>query len=199
MCPREKRPAAGADAVSTPRPTSLSAAPQIPSGSYELRILQSLRQMIRAIEIHSRKLTQTCQITGPQLSCLLALREHGELTTTTLANTLYLSPSTVVGIVDRLEEKGLVSRRRSNQDRRQVQIAITAAGRELTSSTPSPLQETLVESLRALPESEQIAITQALEKVVDLMQARKIDAAPMLETGPIFMAPAKKPPTPDAP
>ncbi len=193
MHPREKKTAGPADwktAEPAPKVSALSNTPQIPEGSYELRILQSLRQIIRAIEIHSRKLTQNYQITGPQLSCLLALQEHGDLTTTALANTVYLSPSTIVGIVDRLEEKKLVARSRSSRDRRQVQITITPAGRELTSSTPSPLQETLIASLRELPEVEQVSITLALEKVVDLMKARKIDAAPVLETGPL-LSPAR--------
>jgi DNA-binding MarR family transcriptional regulator len=169
-----------------PMGTALNQAPQIPRGSYELRILQSLRQIIRAIEIHSHKLVQDYQITGPQLNCLLALQEHESLTPTALAHIVYLSPSTIVGIVDRLEEKGLVDRSRSSKDRRLVQITITAAGRELTKSAPSPLQETLVERLRALPETEQVTIIRALEKVADLMDARRIDAGPVLETGPLL-------------
>jgi DNA-binding MarR family transcriptional regulator len=169
-----------------PMGTALNQAPQIPRGSYELRILQSLRQIIRAIEIHSHKLVQDYQITGPQLNCLLALQEHESLTPTALAHIVYLSPSTIVGIVDRLEEKGLVDRSRSSKDRRQVLITITAAGRELTKSAPSPLQETLVERLRALPETEQVTIIRALEKVADLMDARRIDAGPVLETGPLL-------------
>jgi hypothetical protein len=36
-----------------------------------------------------------------------------------------------------------------------------------------------------LPEAEQVAITSALEKLVDLMEARHIDAAPLLATGSI--------------
>jgi DNA-binding MarR family transcriptional regulator len=178
--------APAADIATDPMAATLSYAPQMLKGSYEFRILQSLRQIIRAIEIHSRKLVQDCQITGPQLNCLLALQEHESLTVTALAHTVYLSPSTIVGIVDRLEEKMLVDRSRSHIDRRQVQISITATGRKLTTSAPSPLQETLVERLRDLPEPEQVAITRALEKVADLMDAHKTDAAPVLETGPLL-------------
>lgn len=178
--------APAADLAAEPMATTLSQAPLIPKGSYEFRILQSLRQIIRAIEIHSHKLVQDYKITGPQLNCLLALQEHETLTPTALAHIVYLSPSTIVGIVDRLEEKSLVDRSRSHKDRRQVQITITAAGRELAKSAPSPLQETLVERLRALPETEQVTITRALEKVADLMDARKFDAGPVLDTGPLL-------------
>ena len=61
--------------------TSLTATPPIPAANYELRILQSLRRIIRAIETHSQALSQHHQVTGPQLACLLALRESGALTT----------------------------------------------------------------------------------------------------------------------
>lgn len=173
-----------AETPTAPPLTSLTEPPPIPAGSYELRILQSLRRIIRAIETHSQSLNQQHQVTGPQLACLLALRTEA-LTTTRLAQTVFLSPSTVVGIVDRLVEKGLVQRQRGSQDRRQVLVSLTEAGLQLTDSAPSPLQQTLAAGLNRLPETEQVTITQALETVVALMNARHIDAAPVLETGPI--------------
>ena len=166
-----------------------STTPSVPESSYDLRVLQSLRRIIRAVEIHSRKLAQSYRITGPQLGCLLAIRETGPVTTTGLAHQVYLSPSTVVGIVDRLEEKGLVVRQRSRSDRRQVRIGMTEKGEKLAASAPSLLQDTLAEALKKLPETEQVSITMSLEKVVDLMEARQIEASPLLETGSIGHSP----------
>ncbi len=165
-----------------------NAAPPIPEGNYELRILQSLRRIIRAIEIHSQHLSHAYQITGPQLGCILAIKQNGAMTPTRLARILYLSASTVVGIVDRLEEKGLLARIRSTADRRQVQICLTEAGALLAATAPSPLQETLSDSLKNLPPLEQVSITLALDKLVSLMEAGEISAAPILETGPLLPA-----------
>lgn len=167
---------------------ALNAAPPIPEGSYELRILQSLRRIIRAIEIHSQHLSHVYQITGPQLGCILAIKQNGAMTPTRLARILYLSASTVVGIVDRLEEKGLLARIRSTADRRQVQICLTDAGALLAATAPSPLQETLSDNLKNLPPLEQVSITLALDKLVSLMEAGEISAAPILETGPLLPA-----------
>ena len=194
MMPSPEKPSAADDLKAERGPRNsqamtLNQPPAIPKGSYELRILQSLRRIIRATEIHSQKLIQQHNITGPQLGCLLALIENGPLPTTVLAQKIYLSPSTVVGIVDRLEEKGLVIRQRSSRDRRQVQVAATEAGQALAAEAPSPLQESLAEALKELPELERVSITLSLEKVVDLMEARKIDAAPLLATGPIASSP----------
>jgi len=156
---------------------------QIPRHSHELKILQALRRIIRAVDIHSHKLSSQYNITGPQLGCLLALKEDGPLTSAKLARKVYLSPSTVVGIIDRLEEKKLVTRTRDSKDRRLVHISITGTGEQLVSAAPSLLQDTLSRALVELPEAEQVSITLALEKLVDLMEARHIDAAPILEPG----------------
>jgi DNA-binding MarR family transcriptional regulator len=157
--------------------------PQVPKGSYELRILQALRRIIRAVDIHSYKLSSQHNITGPQLACLLVIKENGPLTSSNLAKKVYLSPSTVVGIIDRLEEKNLVARNRDSKDRRRVHISITPTGQQLVEAAPSLLQDTLSSALTELPEIEQVSITMALEKLVDLMEARHIGAAPVLETG----------------
>lgn len=162
------------------------AADAIPKSSYDLRILRSLRRIIRSVDLHSRKLFMQRNITGPQLACLLAVNEHGQLTASSLAREVHLSPSTIVGILDRLEQKALVERHRSSQDRRVVIIKITQAGRGLADAAPSPLQETLANSLRSLPEIEQVSITLSLEKIVALLEADILDAAPDLETGPVI-------------
>ncbi|MFZ5661062.1 MAG: MarR family winged helix-turn-helix transcriptional regulator [Pseudomonadota bacterium] len=172
-------------AVPAPAGTTGAPAPSIPSARYDLRILQSLRQIIRAIDLHSRKLAALHRITGPQLVCLLAVVEHEPISATALSQQVYLSASTVVGILDRLEERGLVRRERQARDRRVVLVSATEQGRALALRAPSPLQDTLAEALAELPELEQAAIALSLQRIVELMQARHIDASPMLDTGPL--------------
>lgn len=163
-------------------PDSLTT-PDVPKGSYDLRILQSLRRIIRAVDLHSRKLSMQHNITGPQLACLVAMAEQGAMTASALARSVYLSPSTIVGILDRLEQKGLAERRRSQRDRRVVEVFLTAAGEALIRKNPSSLQENLAAALQDLAELEQVSITMALERIVELMEAGNIDASPVLETG----------------
>ncbi|UCG38344.1 MAG: MarR family transcriptional regulator [bacterium] len=173
----------------TQNPPSGDRKPEIPRESYELRILQSLRRIMRAVDIHSNRLAHLHNITGPQLACLLAIKEHGPLTHGKVAKNIYLSPSTVAGIIDRLEKKGLVTRSRDSKDRRQVYVSITPGGEKLIAQTPSLLQDTLTRALLELPESERVSITVALEKLIELMEARHIEAAPILETGSLTSDP----------
>lgn len=149
----------------------------------DLRILRALRRIIQAVDIHSRKLAAQFKITAPQLVALLCIAEYGPITPSDIGRHVHLSNSTVVGILDRLEAKGLVERARGNSDRRQVWVTATDAGRTLIEDAPSPLQDVFADALHRLPELEQTAIALSLERIVDLMAARHIDAAPVLDPG----------------
>jgi len=163
-------------------------APSLPDSRYDLKILQSLRRIIRAVDIHSHKLVSRYKLTTPQLVCLLAVAQKPDKSTTIseLARLVYLSPSTVVGILDRLESKKLIRRKRDSHDRRIVNITATIEGIELAEQAPSPLQDSLADGLKKLPTTEQETISSALQRIVDLMEAGDIDAAPILETSRVY-------------
>lgn len=156
---------------------SLPAAQALPpQASYDLRILSSLRRITRSIALHSRQLAACSNITAPQLMCLRTIIEVGQITATAISRRMHVSPSTVVGILDRLEDKGLIQRMRGREDRRIVFIHATEAGKTLARETPSPLQKKLVDALNELPESERATITLSLERIVALMEAHVDDA-----------------------
>lgn len=161
----------------------------IPEKRYDLRILQSLRRVVRSIDIHSRKLSMQHDVTAPQLITLLAIREHGSLTIAELSKEVHLSSSTLVGIIDRLEGKQFVVRKRDTVDRRKILIHATKQGNEFAVQAPSPLQETLAQSLVQLNDLEQSTIALSLERIVELMEANELDAAPILQTGAIDVGP----------
>ncbi len=155
------------------------------TNNIDFRVLTALRRIIRAIDLNSRHLVQEYQITIPQLVCLLALESQGSLNVQVLAKTVHLNPSTVVGILDRLEQKGHVQRHRNNGDRRKVSVSITPQGEKLVQDAPPLLQQVLGNALHQLPELEQVAIAMSLERIVDMIEVKEVDAAPVLETGPI--------------
>ncbi|MCE5325893.1 MAG: MarR family transcriptional regulator [Planctomycetaceae bacterium] len=151
------------------------------SGHHDLRILNAIRQIIRAVDIDSRKLAADHQITGPQLMCLLAIVEQDSTTAIEAAKRVHLSPSTLVGVLDRLESKGLIRRQRSTEDRREIRVSATSKGKALAVRTPFPLQYTLARAMEQLSLDEQDSTAQCLERLVDLMGAREMDQGPMLE------------------
>lgn len=157
-------------------------------GRPDLRILQAIRRIIRSVDLHSRRLSSLHGVTSPQLVCLKRLIESGPITAKDLAGRVHLSPSTLVGIIDRLEARGFVRRERSVKDRRQVFLHATDAGRDMAGRAPSPLQENLSRAMARLPEQEQADLAAAVERLVELMEIGGIDAAPLLDTAPHLAA-----------
>ena len=151
----------------------------IPPVHYDVLILRSLRRIIRAMDIHSQRLRLTHEITGPQLVCLAAIAAEGPLSIKQIAERVSLSPSTVVGVLDRLESKGLILRLRDAGDRRVVNVTATATGVALIGQGPSPLQEGLANALKSLPDIEQATIALSLQRIVDLMEARRLEPTPL--------------------
>lgn len=149
-------------------------------------VLIAIRRVMRAIDIHSRQLVQQLGVSGPQLIVLQQLARAGAgVPIGTLARAVSLSHATVTGIVTRLEKRGLVERRPDDRDRRRVLVCATAAGRELLATAPPPIQESFVTAFERLADWERSLILSSLERVVSMMEASTLEAAPILATGPI--------------
>ena len=69
-------------------------------------VLVTIRQIVRAIDLHSKKLAKTYGLTGPQLIVLQEIADRDVLTTGDLAKNISLSHATVTSIVDRLVARG---------------------------------------------------------------------------------------------
>ena len=147
-------------------------------------MLVSLRKITQAISLHSRDLNRRYGLTGPQLIILNEIANHESLSVTELARFISLSQATVTDILNRLEKRGLVERTRDSVDRRRVMIRITGQCREILSQAPPPLQEIFLEQYGKLSEWEQLLILSAFKRVVGMMSAGKIDAAPILTADP---------------
>jgi len=161
--------------------------PVVPKERYDLRILGALRRIIRSVDIHSKKLSQNHGITVPQLLCMLKIDELGPMTLKELSNEVFLNPSTLVGIVDRLVKQEYFTRERSVKDRRKVRISLTEIGKSRLEEAPSLLQESLLDELGKLNELEKSTIALSLEKLLSIMvpeeTEREIEEqAPILET-----------------
>lgn len=152
----------------------------LPADNVGEEVLRSLRRILRAVDQHGRRLARLQGLTSPQLICLREIRRNGPVNPGILARSVSLSPATVTGILDRLEDRGLVSRRRRNRDKRQVLVQLTESGEGLLAGTPQPLQERFLERFDSLPRDRRHDVAEVLEEVVAMLEAEDIDAAPLL-------------------
>ena len=143
----------------------------------DARILQALRRLMRALDINSRRLAAETGLTSGQLSCMKLLSQDDVDTATAVARGVHLSPSTVVGIFDRLEEKRLIERVRDKKDRRVVRVTLTTEGRRLVRETPHPVTDLLEREGNGLSRDESARIADALESLVKVLGATELDGS----------------------
>jgi DNA-binding MarR family transcriptional regulator len=135
----------------------------------DIRILHALRQLARILDINSRKLARRKGVTSVQLFCLNTIALSGADTATAVASKVHLSASTIVGILDRLERKKLVTRERDLEDRRVVRLKLTDAGNELVATTLHPVQALLEQKFNGLTQARAAEIAEALESLVRML------------------------------
>ncbi|MBY6105401.1 MarR family transcriptional regulator [Ferrimonas balearica] len=149
------------------------------------QLLISLRKVIRAIDLHSRKLNKESGLTGPQLVVMQKIAQLDGPIARQVAAEVNLSPATVTSIIDRLESRGLVKRIRDEVDKRRVHLSLSEEGQRLMASAPQPLQEHFIQRYQALEEWEQSLLLSSVERIASMMDAEELDAAPMLTVGQI--------------
>lgn len=157
--------------------------PQVPrQEAIEDQVLVALRRIIRSIDIHSRTLVKHYGLTGPQLVVLQEISKHNHIMPGRLAEAVSLSQATVTGILDRLEKRGLIARRRSETDRRRVLLSITLEAVHMLDTGPPIMQLSFVDAFKGLQNWEQTMILSALQRLVALMDAEALVAAPIMTT-----------------
>ena len=70
-------------------------------------------------------------LTNTQYNTMIVLSEHKAMTVKALGQELYLDSGTLTPLLKKLEEKGLVTRRRSDQDERNLIVTITELGESM--------------------------------------------------------------------
>ena len=133
-------------------------------------IILALRKIMQQMDYHSRRLNKCYGLTVPQIVCMYEIYENGRMTISALSKKIYLSMSTIVGVIDRLEEKQFVNRTRDIQDRRIIYIDITEKGKEFVSAAPYLLHNRLNDNLQVLAVEEQIALANSINLLVDLLK-----------------------------
>lgn len=152
------------------------AAPRLPQRSPADHIVLGLRRVVKAIEVYSREVQKAFGLTGPQLWALKVLSRQGSLSVGELAEALAVHQSSLSVLIDRLERRGLLRRRRDPEDRRIVRLALTPEGTALAARAPEPAQGRLLHALRRMPAEEVKWIAAAIDRLVGIMEAGDVEA-----------------------
>lgn len=152
-------------------------------------LLIALRKIIRAIDLRSKQLSKNIGLTGPQLLVTRYVGKEPGVIVKQIAENVNLSAATVTNILDRLENRELVVRVRSTEDKRKVGVFLTEAGQAILSTAPMPFQEHFTNRFAELAEWEQSQMVATLQRLAYMMDAEDIPASPVLEVGEFIETP----------
>ncbi len=96
--------------------------------SETLLFMQRMWDLVHALDVRSKRMRKLLGVTGPQRLVIRVLGKSPDLTARDLSDTLGIDPSTLTGILNRLENQGMLTRRTDPEDRRRVRFRLTAAG-----------------------------------------------------------------------
>jgi len=142
-------------------------------------IIESIRRLVRAEYLDSQKMSKQYGLTGPQSLVLRLLIKKGALSSADLSRQMYVTPSNITGIIDRLEKKGFVERIRKQGDRRVALITLTDSGQKLGQTIPDPIEKKFVNQLVDLePEHLQI-LAMAMNQILNLIDTKGAEIVTM--------------------
>ena len=142
-------------------------------------IVGSIRQLYRTVYLDSSKTSRRHDLTGPQSGLLRTLAQHGPLSSADLSRKLFVTPSNLTGIVDRLEKKGHVKRIRKEGDRRIALITLSEQGSELSRFLPDPIENKLISGLADLDTEKVRSLSQSLNQILNLIDADQVTEVPL--------------------
>lgn len=135
-------------------------------------VLISIRQIIRAIDLRSKKLNRDFGLTSPQLLLLRSVDESGKQTIRQLSKQANMSQATATSILDRLEARGLIIRTRDIVDKRKVHAKLTEQGKILLAQAPQLLHQDVIEQLESLAPWEQTLLLSSLQRLSQMMNTQ---------------------------
>jgi MarR family 2-MHQ and catechol resistance regulon transcriptional repressor len=112
-----------------------------------------------------QEILETLDLTAPQLYVMATIGYAGQLPFNEIGAKMMVTVSNLTGIVDRLEEKGLVVRERDTGDRRIVYVKLTSKGQKLYKSSIPTFEKSLSNLFEPLDKQEQKKLGSLLRKL----------------------------------
>jgi DNA-binding MarR family transcriptional regulator len=116
-----------------------------------LDFMRALWALDHALQSASKRMEGTLGVTAPQRLVLRIVGRFPGASAGEVAAILHLHPSTLTGILKRLEERGLVTRRADPADARRALLRLTARGRRLNGLRDGTVEAAVRRALSKLP------------------------------------------------
>lgn len=132
-----------------------------------------LRKINFTLSKRGRSVLRNFDLTPPQFVALSQVHHHPGLAMNELCRKVQLANPTVTGLVDRLEQKGLVERRRDKEDRRAIRLQTTELGETLFAESVRARQRRLADDVASFSEEEKNQLVDLLQRLVESMTKQR--------------------------
>ncbi|RKI39911.1 MarR family transcriptional regulator, partial [Corallococcus sp. AB049A] len=130
-----------------------------------LEFMRLLWAVDHGLQSTSKRMESTLGLTGPQRLVIRLVGRFPGITAGTLANILHVHPSTLTGVLKRLEKRGLLERKSDPLDGRKALFALTDSGRALDIPSEGTVESAVQRVLARLPR-DRIVFTQEVLKAL---------------------------------
>jgi DNA-binding MarR family transcriptional regulator len=136
------------------------------------RVLNSIRQLVRALRLYDREAQSKYGISAAQMFVLHALEQDEVLSLNELAERTATDQSSASVVVQRLVDAEYVTRTPRKDDRRHVELRLTQRGRGVIRRSPPPAQQRILAAIDAMPPRERKLFADLLENFVTTFGVR---------------------------
>jgi DNA-binding MarR family transcriptional regulator len=112
-----------------------------------LDFMQALWALDHGLQSKSKQMETELDVTGPQRLVIRVIGRAPDITAGRIADMLRLHPSTVTGILQRLESRGRIERRSDPADRRRAMFRLTPSGRVIDGLREGTVEHVVTEVL----------------------------------------------------
>jgi DNA-binding MarR family transcriptional regulator len=127
-----------------------------------LEFMRAIWGVSHGFQSASKRMHASLGITGPQRLVVRVLGGHPGASAGQLAEILRLHPSTLTGVLRRLEDRGVIARRRAAHDRRQMHFRLTAAGAAIDRRHKGTVEAAVRRGLAGIPPRSLVAAERVL-------------------------------------
>jgi DNA-binding MarR family transcriptional regulator len=136
-----------------------------------LVVLNSLWRLFHALEVRSKRMKRTIGVTGPQRLVLRVLGEQPRAGARQVAEALAIDPSTLTGILRRLEEAGLIERSPDPGDGRRAMFRLTRKGSVIDAKRRGTVEDAVRRTIASVPRWHTASFQTVIHALVERLES----------------------------
>jgi DNA-binding MarR family transcriptional regulator len=143
-----------------------------------IEFMRLLWAVDHGLSASSKQMDAQFGVTGPQRLVIRIVARHPGISAGRLAELLHVHPSTLTGILGRLVERNVLTRKADPGDARRALFSLTAQGKKLDEVRTGTAEAKVRRALAKLPEREVEAARRVLGALAEALEPSRTASAP---------------------